>query len=308
MNSRIQLLKDNIFHGFVGKEELLENIIVALLSGGHVLIEDVPGVGKTTLAKLLARSIDASLARIQFTPDTLPSDIVGVSVFDAKSSQFTVVKGPVHNQIVIADEINRASPKTQSALLEAMEEKQVTIDGKTFPLQEPFMVVATENPSEQIGTYPLPEAQKDRFMMKLSIGYPDMDNQKLLAKKYLDGVLDEEIEPVLKADEIIEMRKDVRSVIMTDEIIEYALVIVDKTRGLSELEYGLSPRAGLDLLIASKAKAYISGRDYVIPEDVIAMSKRVLPHRMVLTTQSLMNKYTGNQLLAEVLDKTSRPK
>ncbi|SNU08310.1 MoxR-like ATPase [Lachnospiraceae bacterium] len=308
MNSRIQLLKDNIFRGFVGKEELLENIIVALLSGGHVLIEDVPGVGKTTLAKLLARSIDASLARIQFTPDTLPSDIVGVSVFDAKSSQFTVVKGPVHNQIVIADEINRASPKTQSALLEAMEEKQVTIDGKTFPLQEPFMVVATENPSEQIGTYPLPEAQKDRFMMKLSIGYPDMDNQKLLAKKYLDGVLDEEIEPVLKADEIIEMRKDVRSVIMTDEIIEYALVIVDKTRGLSELEYGLSPRAGLDLLIASKAKAYISGRDYVIPEDVIAMSKRVLPHRMVLTTQSLMNKYTGNQLLAEVLDKTSRPK
>ena len=308
MNSRIQLLKDNIFHGFVGKEELLENIIVALLSGGHVLIEDVPGVGKTTLAKLLARSIDASLARIQFTPDTLPSDIVGVSVFDAKSSQFTVVKGPVHNQIVIADEINRASPKTQSALLEAMEEKQVTIDGKTFPLQEPFMVVATENPSEQIGTYPLPEAQKDRFMMKISIGYPDMDNQKLLAKKYLDGVLDEEIEPVLKADEIIEMRKDVRSVIMTDEIIEYALVIVDKTRGLSELEYGLSPRAGLDLLIASKAKAYISGRDYVIPEDVIAMSKRVLPHRMVLTTQSLMNKYTGNQLLAEVLDKTSRPK
>ena len=308
MNENIQILKDNIFSGFVGKEEVVENVIITLLAGGHLLIEDVPGVGKTTLAKLLAKSVDVSIARIQFTPDTLPSDIIGVSVFDTETSDFRIVKGPIHNQIVIADEINRASPKTQSALLEAMEEKQVTIDGNTFLLADPFMVIATENPSEHIGTYPLPEAELDRFLMKLSIGYPDMDNQKLLARKYLEGELDEEVKPVLTAEDVIHMREEVRNVIITDEIIEYALTIVEKTRNLSELEYGLSPRAGLDLLMSSKTHAYIMGRDYVIPEDVIKMVKLVLPHRMVLTTQALMNKYTGRQLITEVLEKTARPK
>ena len=308
MNENIQKLKDNIFSGFVGKEEVVENVIITLLSEGHLLIEDVPGVGKTTLAKLLAKSVDVSIARIQFTPDTLPSDIIGVSVFDTETSDFRIVKGPIHNQIVIADEINRASPKTQSALLEAMEEKQVTIDGKTFLLTDPFMVIATENPAEHIGTYPLPEAELDRFLMKLSIGYPDMEAQKLLARKYLDGELDKEVKPVLTAEDIIHMREEVRNVIITDEIIEYALTVVEKTRNLSELEYGLSPRAGLDLLISSKTHAYIMGRDYVIPEDVIKMVKLVLPHRMVLTTQALMNKYTGRQLITEVLEKTARPK
>lgn len=308
MNRNIQVLKDNIYKGFVGREEVVENVITVLLSGGHILIEDVPGVGKTTLAKLIARSVDVSLARIQFTPDTLPSDITGVSVFDDATSDFRVIKGPIHNNIVIADEINRASPKTQSALLEAMEEKQVTIDGKSFVLEEPFMVIATENPAEQIGTYPLPEAEMDRFMMKISIGYPDMDNQMILARKYLDGILDEEVTPVLSSSDIMNMREEVKSVIMTDEVIKYALSIVDRTRIMSELEYGLSPRAGLDLLIASKAHAYIAGRDYVIPEDIIDMSKVVLPHRMVLTTQSLMNRYTADQLINEVLEKTVRPK
>ncbi|HBZ03489.1 MAG TPA: magnesium chelatase [Lachnospiraceae bacterium] len=308
MNRNIQVLKDNIYKGFVGREEVVENVITVLLSGGHILIEDVPGVGKTTLAKLIARSVDVSLARIQFTPDTLPSDITGVSVFDDATSDFRVIKGPIHNNIVIADEINRASPKTQSALLEAMEEKQVTIDGKSFVLEEPFMVIATENPAEQIGTYPLPEAEMDRFMMKISIGYPDMDNQMILARKYLDGILDEEVTPVLSSSDIMNMREEVKSVIMTDEVIKYALSIVDRTRIMSELEYGLSPRAGLDLLIAGKAHAYIAGRDYVIPEDIIDMSKVVLPHRMVLTTQSLMNRYTADQLINEVLEKTVRPK
>lgn len=308
MNRNIQVLKDNIYKGFVGREEVVENVITVLLSGGHILIEDVPGVGKTTLAKLIARSVDVSLARIQFTPDTLPSDITGVSVFDDATSDFRVIKGPIHNNIVIADEINRASPKTQSALLEAMEEKQVTIDGKSFVLEEPFMVIATENSAEQIGTYPLPEAEMDRFMMKISIGYPDMDNQMKLARKYLDGILDEEVTPVLSSSDIMNMREEVKSVIMTDEVIKYALSIVDRTRIMSELEYGLSPRAGLDLLIAGKAHAYIAGRDYVIPEDIIDMSKVVLPHRMVLTTQSLMNRYTADQLINEVLEKTVRPK
>ena len=308
MNRNIQILKDNIYKGFVGREEVVESVITVLLSGGHILIEDVPGVGKTTLAKLIARSVDVSLARIQFTQDTLPSDITGVSVFDDATSDFRVIKGPIHNNIVIADEINRASPKTQSALLEAMEEKQVTIDGKSFVLEEPFMVIATENPAEQIGTYPLPEAEMDRFMMKISIGYPDMDNQMILARKYLDGILDEEVTPVLSSSDIMNMREEVKSVIMTDDVIKYALSIVDRTRNMSELEYGLSPRAGLDLLIAGKAHAYIAGRDYVIPEDIIDMSKVVLPHRMVLTTQSLMNRYTADQLINEVLEKTVRPK
>ena len=307
MNSKIQLLKDNIFNSFVGNKAVVDDLIIALIAGGHVLIEDVPGVGKTTLAKLLARSVDVSFSRIQFTPDTLPSDVIGVSVYDAESQQFRVVKGRIHNQIVIADEINRTSPKTQAALLEAMEEKQVTIDGQTFRLKDPFMVIATQNPTEQIGTYPLPEAELDRFMMRLSIGYPDMDDQMLLAQKFLGGVFEKEASAVLSSDDVIEMREQVKSVIMSDEIIRYALSIVDKTRGMSELEYGLSPRAGLDLLIAAKAHAFINDRDYVIPEDVIGMAKCVLPHRMVLTTQMLMNRYTPDQVILEIVEKIPRP-
>ena len=183
MNQKIQILKENIRKKFTGNEKVIDNLIIVLLAGGHVLIEDVPGVGKTTLAKALAGSLEVSFARVQLTPDTLPTDITGTSIFNSKTAEFTVVKGPVHSQIFLADEINRTSPKTQSALLEAMEEHQVTIDGKTFPLPEPFMVIATQNPSEQIGTYPLPEAELDRFMMKLSVGYPA--EEVTLAKRFL---------------------------------------------------------------------------------------------------------------------------
>lgn len=308
MQEKVSIIKENIEKRFVGKSSVIENAIIALLAGGHVLIEDVPGVGKTTFAKSLAQSVDASFSRIQFTPDTLPTDITGTSIFDAKEAMFKVVKGPIHKEIVLADEINRASPKTQSALLEAMEEHQVTIDGETFRLPELFMVIATENPVEQIGTYMLPEAELDRFLMKLSIGYPEKEMQLSMAKKHLMGELVDELTPVLKAQDIIEMKKAVNETVMTDELIEYALNIVDASRGNDNLEYGLSPRAGLDLLSASKASAYVAGRDYVIPEDVIAMARVTLPHRLVLTTQSRMNKYTGYQIIVDIIEKVKRPR
>lgn len=308
MQEKVSIIKENIEKRFVGKSSVIENAIIALLAGGHVLIEDVPGVGKTTFAKSLAQSVDASFSRIQFTPDTLPTDITGTSIFDAKEAMFKVVKGPIHKEIVLADEINRASPKTQSALLEAMEEHQVTIDGETFRLPELFMVIATENPVEQIGTYMLPEAELDRFLMKLSIGYPEKEMQLSMAKKHLMGELVDELTPVLKAQDIIEMKKAVNETVMTDELIEYALNIVDASRGNDNLEYGLSPRSGLDLLSASKASAYVAGRDYVIPEDVIAMARVTLPHRLVLTTQSRMNKYTGYQIIVDIIEKVKRPR
>ena len=308
MQEKVSIIKENIEKRFVGKSSVIENAIIALLAGGHVLIEDVPGVGKTTFAKSLAQSVDASFSRIQFTPDTLPTDITGTSIFDVKEAKFKVVKGPIHKEIVLADEINRASPKTQSALLEAMEEHQVTIDGETFRLPELFMVIATENPVEQIGTYMLPEAELDRFLMKLSIGYPEKEMQLSMAKKHLMGELVDELTPVLKAQDIIEMKKTVNEIVMTDELIEYALNIVDASRGNDNLEYGLSPRAGLDLLSASKASAYVAGRDYVIPEDVIAMARVTLPHRLVLTTQSRMNKYTGYQIIVDIIEKVKRPR
>lgn len=303
----IEALKSNINRKFVGKEAVTENLIVALLAGGHVLIEDVPGVGKTTLAKVMAKSVDGSFSRIQLTPDTLPTDIIGTSVYSAKNDEFKVVKGPIFSNIFLADEINRTSPKTQSALLEAMEERQVTLDGTTYALPEPFLVLATQNPSEQIGTYPLPEAELDRFMMKLHIGYPAREEHIRLADRFLTGELEAETKPVVSVQKVVEMKQEVRTVICRQEVVEYCLSIIEKTRDLKEVLYGLSPRAGLELLRASQAYAYLKGRDYVIPEDVITMSKVCLPHRLILTTEAHITRYTGEQLISEVLDKVKRP-
>lgn len=307
LQEKIELLKENINSKFVGKEEITENMIVALLAGGHVLIEDVPGVGKTTLAKALARSIDGAFSRIQLTPDTLPTDIIGTSVYSAKTGEFQVVKGPIFCNILLADEINRTSPKTQSALLEAMQERQVTLEGATYTLSEPFMVVATENPSDQIGTYPLPEAELDRFMMKLSIGFPGKDEHRRLADRFLSGGLIEETEAVITSGDVADMKNEVKNVICKPEIVDYGLMVIEKTREIKELVYGLSPRAGLDLIRASQAYAYIAGRDYVIPEDIAAMAKVCLPHRLILTTEAHISRYTGEQLIVEVLDKVKRP-
>ncbi len=303
----IKRLKENIAVIYAGNEGTIEKLIVALLSGGHVLIEDVPGVGKTTLAKTLSDSVTMDFVRIQFTPDTLPTDILGTSVFDAKNESFRVVQGPIFHQFVLADEINRTSPKTQSALLEAMEEHQVTIDGVTYPLPEPFMVVATQNPVESLGTYPLPEAQLDRFLMKISLGYPGKTEQTRLAKSFLTGELRKGVSAVLTTDELLEMMKAVKEVIFSDELVEYALSVVEATRNAKEISCGASPRAGLDLLRASQACAYMNGRDFVTPEDVIEMAKITLPHRMVLTTEARLNHYTGYQVILDVLGKLKRP-
>lgn len=306
-NTKITILKENIGKRIVGKEDVIEKMVIALLAGGHVLLEDVPGVGKTTLAKALADSVNCSFARIQFTPDTLPSDVTGMTIYNMQSGSFETVKGPIINQIVLADEINRTSPKTQASLLEAMEEHQVTIDGTTFSIEEPFMVIATENPMDSIGTYSLPEAQLDRFMMKLSIGYPDTENAVKMAEKYLEGSLKEETTPVLEAEEIVAMKKDVEKVTVHEDCIQYIVDIVKQTRVQDEVQYGASPRAVLSLLRASQAKAYICGRDYVIPEDIIEMSKLVLSHRLILRAEARMGKWIGKQVVEKILEQVKVP-
>ena len=306
-SEKIRRITDNIGQRFIGKESIIEDMIVALLAGGHVLIEDVPGVGKTTLAKALASSVSCSFSRIQFTPDTLPSDITGASVYRSDIGQFEFVKGPAFSQILLADEINRTSPKTQSALLEAMEEGQVSVDGTTYKLSDPFMVIATQNPSEHIGTYQLPEAQLDRFLMKISVGYPDRQRRDELAHAFLEGRFEEELSAVLTAEEVVSMSAEVREVRISDELVSYALDIIEGTRTLRELEYGASPRAGLDLLSASRALAYVLGRDFVIPEDIARMALRVIPHRLVLTTESHMSRISGESLVKKVMDSVDRP-
>lgn len=298
---RLRALKENIAKHIVGKDELVENVLIALLAGGHVLLEDVPGVGKTTLARVLAASLDCSFARIQFTPDTLPGDITGMTVYNMQEGRFHTVKGAVAHQIVLADEINRTSPRTQASLLEAMEERQVTIDGVTHPLEEPFMVIATENPMDAIGTYALPEAQMDRFMMKLSVGYPSDRDAMDMAVRFLDGSLQEEPESVVSADEVIAMKREVEKVLVHEELISYVVRIIQQTREQEEVRYGASPRASLVLLRASQAKAWIQGRDYVIPEDIRAMAEVVLPHRLELHAQAKMAKCTGRQIVNRVL-------
>lgn len=306
-NTKVTILKENIGKRIVGKEDVIEKLVIALLAGGHVLLEDVPGVGKTTLAKALADSVNCSFARIQFTPDTLPSDVTGMTIYNMQSGSFETIKGPIINQIVLADEINRTSPKTQASLLEAMEEHQVTIDGTTFQIAEPFMVIATENPMDSIGTYSLPEAQLDRFMMKLSIGYPDTENAVKMAKKYLEGSLKEETTSVLTAEEIVVMKKDVENVTVHEDCIQYIVDIIKQTRVQDEVQYGASPRAVLSMLRASQAKAYICGRDYVIPEDIIEMSKLVLSHRLILRAEAKMGKWTGKQVVEKILEQVKVP-
>ncbi len=307
-DERVKLIIDNIGQRFIGKENIIQDIVVALLAGGHVLIEDVPGVGKTTLAEALAASVNCSFSRIQFTPDTLPSDITGVSVYRSDIGQFQFMQGPVFSQIILADEINRTSPKTQAALLEAMEEGQVSIDGRTYLLANPFMVIATQNPSEHIGTYQLPEAQLDRFLMKISVGYPDRTRRDELARAFLEGRFESDLGAVLSAEDILSMAAEVKAVTISDELMDFALDIVDGTRSLQELEYGASPRAGLDLLKASRALAYVLGRDFVIPEDVERMALRTIPHRLVLTTEAHMSRITGEALVKKVLETMDRPR
>ena len=303
----IEQLRKAINTHFQGKEDVVDQVLICLLSGGHVLLEDVPGVGKTTLAKTVSRAISASFGRIQFTPDTLPSDVTGLSVYNMQTGAFEYREGAVMKQVLLADEINRTSPKTQAALLEAMEERHVTVDGKAYALPDPFMVIATQNPVEFLGTYPLPEAQLDRFMMKLSIGYPDYSSELAMARNHLDGKTVDEVSPVCTADDVLKMRKEVDSVHVSDNILAYVRNIAEMTRKEERFVLGASPRALLHLLKASQARAYIKGQDYVKPDDVRDVSVSVLHHRIKLTPEARLLKDDPDELLSTLIIKTVIP-
>ncbi|WP_181790389.1 AAA family ATPase, partial [Streptomyces phytophilus] len=290
-----------------GKPEAVRLSLTVLLAEGHLLIEDVPGVGKTMLAKALAKSIDCSVRRIQFTPDLLPSDITGVSVYDQQSRDFEFKPGAIFAQIVIGDEINRASPKTQSALLESMEERQVTIDTQTYELPAPFMVVATQNPIEMEGTYPLPEAQRDRFMARLSIGYPSPEAELEMLDVHGGVSPLGDLQPVAHAHDIVKLIDAVRTVHVADSVRRYAVDLVTSTRQHQELRLGASPRATLHLLRAAKAAAALAGREFTLPDDVQALAVHVLAHRLLPTAQAQLNRRTAEQIVAEILQQVPVP-
>jgi len=305
MNS--QKIIENINKVLVGKKELVELAVIALLAEGHLLLEDVPGVGKTTLANALAKSIDCGFSRIQFTPDTLPSDVTGMSIYNMKAGKFEFSKGAVMSNIILADEINRTSPKTQASLLEAMEESQITVDGTTYPLEKPFMVIATQNPVDFLGTYNLPEAQLDRFLMKLSIGYPSITDENLMAKNFLEGISKSSINAVISKEQVVQMQNETASVQVHKDIVTYIVDIVNATRNNDALLLGASPRATLALIRASQATAYISGRDFVIPDDVQKIIYHVLGHRVVISMESKINKITLDTILNKILRKIQVP-
>ncbi len=303
----LQKMKEAINQVFVGKEDIVNQVMICLIAGGHVLLEDVPGVGKTTLASTLARSTDCSFGRIQFTPDTLPGDIAGMSVYNMKTGEFEHRDGVVMHNILLGDEINRTSPKTQSSLLEAMAEGQVTVDGVTYPLPEPFMVIATQNPVEFLGTYPLPEAQMDRFMMRLSIGYPDRVQEVRMAFQFLEGKTPEKTAAVCEVEDIIAIKKLVCEVKVTDPLINYMESIIEQTRNEERFRLGASPRALLSLLRASQACAYLEGRDYVKPDDVKYVADSVLAHRLTLSPEAQIRKESISAILKSLILKVKVP-
>ena len=301
VKTAVQKMTENIEKVLVGKRRAVELVLTALLAGGHVLIEDVPGVGKTSLANALAKTIDCGFTRIQFTPDTLPSDVTGVSIYNMQRGTFEFSKGAVMNHIILADEINRTSPKTQASLLEAMEEGQVTVDGTTYPLPSPFMVIATQNPIDYLGTYNLPEAQLDRFMLKFSIGYPDAVDERAMLARYISAQPLNELQPVTDGDTILALQKAVREVSVHPDVMEYIVQIVAGTRTHRSLSLGASPRAGIALAHAAQATAAMQGRDFVIPDDVKAMVSPVLFHRLVLTPEARLEHQTTKSILDGIL-------
>ena len=290
-----------------GKAEAVRLALTVLLAEGHVLIEDVPGVGKTMLAKALARSTDCSVRRIQFTPDLLPSDITGVSAYNQERGEFEFKPGPLFANIVVGDEINRASPKTQSALLECMEERQVTVDGTTYPLAPPFMVIATQNPIEMEGTYPLPEAQRDRFTARISMGYPSAESELAMLDAHGSSSPLEALEPVARAEDMRDLIAAVRRVHVADVLKQYVISLVTATRASPELRLGASPRATLHLLRASRARAALDGRDFVIPDDVQTLALPVLAHRLLPSAEALVARQLPEQVLAAIVGQVPLP-
>ena len=307
LSQKLTAFRDQMNSRFVGKKEVTENLLCCFLAGGHILLEDVPGVGKTTLARTFAGSLGLSFGRIQFTPDTMPGDVTGMTVYDMKSGEFHYRPGAVLKNIVLADELNRTSPKTQSALLEAMAEGQVSVDGEIHTLPQPFMVVATQNPLSFTGTYPLPEAQLDRFMMRLTIGYPDAAEEIRMAKAHLNGTDSDEIRAILSAEDVRQLRKEAARVTMSEAMLTYSQQIIAASRSGQEFLLGASPRAMVHLTLAARSRAYLCGRDFVKPDDLKHCAVPVLSHRLLLSTEMKLQKKDTAELLRAMLTKIKVP-
>ncbi len=302
-----QRISENVERVIIGKSKEVELALVAMLSQGHVLIEDVPGVGKTMLAKSLSRSIGCTFRRVQFTPDLLPSDVTGVSIYNQKTGEFEFRSGPIMAQIVLADEINRATPKTQSSLLEAMEERQVTVDGRTYQLPNPFLVLATQNPIEYEGTYPLPEAQLDRFIMRISLGYPSKTEEVAIIDGQQKVHPIESLRQVASPEEMISLQEAVKGIFVDPLMKEYIVAIVDATRKHPGVYLGASPRGSLALFHTSQARAMMQGRDFVLPDDIKILAPNVLSHRIIISPSSRMRDVSGSSVVKEILDTVPVP-
>jgi MoxR-like ATPase len=302
-----QSLVNNVSRAIIGKRDVVTHAVVTLLAGGHVLLEDVPGVGKTLLAKALARSLSGDFKRVQFTADLLPSDVTGVTIYSQERKDFFFRKGPVFTNVLLADEINRATPRTQSSLLEAMEEQNVTVDGTIHPLVSPFFVIATQNPVELEGTYPLPFAQMDRFMTRLSIGYMSRSAEVAMLKAQRSADPLDSLEPVMDCESLVQIQQAVRAVNVSDALLEYLVRIIEASRSAESLEYGASPRGSLDLQAFSQGLAMLDGRDYVLPDDIKRGSRLVLPHRLIMRRGSRSISLRAQSVIDHIIDSVPVP-
>ncbi|MCI8553887.1 MAG: MoxR family ATPase [Clostridiales bacterium] len=297
----LERIRQNIKTVMIGKDEVIDRLLIALICSGHVLIEDMPGTGKTTLVSALASSLGCSFRRIQFTPDILPADITGFTMFNMRTGELELHEGSIMNQIVLADEINRTSPKTQSALLEVMQENQVTIDGKTYPAPSPFMVLATQNPVEMTGTYPLPEAQLDRFLMRISMGYPSHQEELDILRRHRTQIRSDALSPVATAEDVLQMQRELDQILCADTVMDYIVSLAEMTRSLEEVQMGISPRGAIALMQAAKGCAMLEGRSYVLPDDVQKMAIPVLAHRLVTRLYMGTRRQTPEDVIRAIL-------